>query len=83
MTWQELKQLISKMDKTFLDSQVKLYDYKDGEEYEVDITELLINEREDNDENDGWVPYLSINEKEIENEDQAKKTGFDRFSESC
>lgn len=83
MTWQELKKYISKMDKCFLDSQVRLYDYKDGEEYEIDITELLINECESDEENDGWVPYLSINEKEIENEDQAKKTGFDRFSESC
>ena len=44
MTWQELKKFISKMDKSYLDSQVKLYDYSDGSEYNIDITELLINE---------------------------------------
>lgn len=80
MTWQELKKFISKLDKSFLDSQVKLYDYADGEEYEVDITELLINERDEEDENDGWVPYLSINEKELENETETAETGINRFS---
>jgi len=80
MTWQELKKYISKMDKSFLDSQVKLYDYSDGEEYEVDITELLINERDEYDENDGWVPYLSINEGEIDNETEVAETGINRIS---
>jgi hypothetical protein len=81
MTWQELKKYISKMDKCFLDSQVRLYDYKDGEEYEVDLTELLINECENDEENDGWVPYLSINEKEIEDENQTTKASLNRFLE--
>jgi hypothetical protein len=81
MTWQELKKYISKMDKCFLDSQVRLYDYKDGEEYEVDLTELLINECENDEENDGWVPYLSINEKEIEDENQTAKASINRFLE--
>jgi hypothetical protein len=81
MTWQELKKYISKMDKCFLESQVKLYDYKDGEEYDADITELLINECDEYDENDGWVPYLSINEKEVENENKAEKASIDRLLE--
>jgi hypothetical protein len=80
MTWQELKKFISKLDKSFLDSQVKLYDYSTGEEHEVDITELLINERNEEDENDGWVPYLSINEKELDNETETAETGVNRFS---
>lgn len=80
MTWQELKKFISKLDKSFLDSQVKLYDYSDGEEYEIDVTELLINERDEEDENDGWVPYLSINEKELDNETETAETGVNRFS---
>lgn len=77
MTWQELKKYISKIDKSFMDSQVKLYDYSNGEEYEIDVTELLINERDDEDENDGWVPYLSINEKELDNENEAQETSVD------
>lgn len=68
MTWQELKKYISDLDESFLDSQVKLYDYNTGDEHEVDVTELLITECNEDDENDGWVPYLSINEKELENE---------------
>lgn len=80
MTWQELKKFISKLDKSFLDSNVKLYDYSTGEEYNVDITELLINEKNEEDENDGWVPYLSINEKELDNETEVAETGIDRFS---
>lgn len=80
MTWQQLKKFISKMDDSFLDSQVKLYDYCDGEEYEVDITELLINEVNEEDENDGWVPYLSINEKELDNETKIAETSVNRIS---
>lgn len=77
MTWQELKDYISNLDEEFLDSQVKLYDYNTGDEYEVDVTELLINECNDEDENDGWVPYLSINEKELDNEDKTQETSVD------
>lgn len=76
MTWQELKTYLKNIDKQFLDSQVKLYDYSNGSEYEVDLTELLINERDDEDENDGWVPYLSINEKELSNENKTQETGI-------
>lgn len=80
MTWQELKKFISKLDKSFLDSQVRLYDYSNGDEHEIDVTELLINERNEEDENDGWVPYLSINEKGLNNETETAETGINRFS---
>lgn len=80
MTWQELKQFISKMDKKFLNSNVKLYDYYDGEEYTVDITELLINETNKEDINDGWVPYLCINNEDNDNENQTKEASIDRVS---
>lgn len=76
MTWRELKKFISNIDKHILDSQVRLYDYSDGEEYDIDVTELLINECDSIDENNGWVPYLSINEKEEENETKTKETGI-------
>lgn len=77
MTWQELKKFISKMDKCFLESQVKLYDYSNGDEHEINITELMINECDENDEYDGWVPYLCINEKELMNENKTKETSID------
>lgn len=77
MTWQQLKKFISKMDKSFLDSDVKLYDFSDGDEYHIDITELLINECSEEDQNDGWVPYLSINGEEVENGSKAKKASVD------
>ena len=68
MTWQELKTYIekqSKQDKNFLNSNVKMINIEDGEEYDdVDITELLINDNEE-DEDSGWVPYLTINHSEI------------------
>jgi hypothetical protein len=76
MTWQELKKFISKMDKSYLDSQVKLYDYSDGSEYNIDITELLINEGIDG-EDEGWVPYLSINHEEVKNETKTEETSID------
>lgn len=66
MTWLELKKYISKMDKSLLNSHIKVYDYCDGSEYPINITELLIN--------DGWTPYLSINEEELTNEDETKET---------
>jgi hypothetical protein len=65
MTWLELKDFINKIDGPTLYSSVKLYDFSTGEEYEVGITELLISE--DQEENSGWVPYLSINEESLEN----------------
>jgi hypothetical protein len=80
MTWLELKKYISKMGEEFLKSQVKMYDYSNGEEYLAEITELLINEKDDYDENDGWVPYICINEKEVQDEPETKKASSDRFS---
>lgn len=80
MTWNELKNFISTMDESFLNSKIKLYDFHDGQEYQIDITELLINERDDYDENDGWVPYLCINEEELDNETKTKKTSINRIS---
>lgn len=76
MTWQQLKKFISKIDKSFLDSDVKLYDFSNGDEYNVDVTELLINECSEEDQNDGWVPYLSINGEEIE-DGKTKKASVD------
>jgi hypothetical protein len=73
MTWLELKRYVSKMDDDFLESQVKIYDYCDGEEYLATMTELLINKKDDYDENEGWVPYIYINEKEEQNATKTKK----------
>lgn len=80
MTWRELKKFISKIDKNILDSQVKLYDYFDGEEYDIDITELLINETNKEDTNDGWVPYLCINNEETDHENKTKEASNNRIS---
>lgn len=80
MTWRELKQFILKMDNRFLNSSVKLYDYYDGEEYSIDITELLINEANKEDANDGWVPYLCINNEDNNDENQTKETSINRIS---
>lgn len=67
MTWLELKQFIEKMDGPVLYSEVKLYDFATGDEHNAGFTELLIAECKDEDECDGWVPYISINEEEVEN----------------
>lgn len=66
MTWFELKQFINKMNSEILSSEVKLYDFATGDEYNAGFTELLIAECKDEDECDGWVPYISINEEETE-----------------
>lgn len=80
MTWRELKNLINKRArnyKEFLDTKVSLYDYKDGQEYDVDITELLCGEEEAGNGNDtNWVTYLSINHEES-NETETKETSVD------
>jgi hypothetical protein len=55
MTWRELMQFISKQDADTLDDEVKIYVHSNNSEYPVEITELL---------NDGWTPYLAINEGE-------------------
>lgn len=84
MTWRELKNLINKKareDKSFLDNIVNIYNFQDGEEHEVDVTELSCgNEEISEDSQTNWVTYLSINhEKEegIENETETKETSVD------
>lgn len=82
MTWRELKNFINKHArerKEFLDTEVNLYDFKDGEEYEVDVTELLCGEDEvEESENSNWVPYLSINDcEEDNNETETKEASVD------
>jgi uncharacterized protein involved in high-affinity Fe2+ transport len=56
-------------DSDFLDSQIKIYDFNDGEEYEANVTELLFGEGEDE---SGWVPYLTINQDSDENDNKNK-----------
>ena len=74
MTWRELKNLINKNarnNKCFLDADIKLYDFKDGEEYPVNITELSCSDEEvDANSETNWVIYLSINDKELDNENE-------------
>ena len=78
MTWRDLKDFINKRAKDnqlFLDMDVNLYDFSDGEEYEVSITELSCSGEELEDGNNtNWVAYLSINQEELEDEDQTKET---------
>lgn len=77
MKWRELKEFISKKsrkDKTFLDEDIEIYDFADGTEYETNITELLTNS---DSEDSGWKIYLSINDKECNNEDQTQETSVD------
>lgn len=81
MTWRELKNFINKRareNKGFLDANVNLYNFENGDEYEVDITELSCSndEAEDNSETN-WVAYLSINDKEETDETEAKEAGVD------
>jgi hypothetical protein len=67
MTWNELKTFISNMESNFLDTEVLLYDFNTGDEYVIDVTELMLN---------GWTPYLSINNEEINNEAKTEETSF-------
>lgn len=75
MTWRELTQYIVKNsqnpDSDFLDSQIKIYDFNDGEEYEANVTELLFGEDE---KESGWVPYLTINQDSNESDNKDKPT---------
>lgn len=79
MTWRELKNFINKKArdrKEFLDTDVSLYDFKTGDEYTVNTTELLGESDEEDDSN--WIPYLSINEEEeTTNETETKETSID------
>ena len=80
MTWRELTAYIAKQaenqDPDFLDSDIKVYDFNDGSEYEANVTELLFGE---DDEETGWVPYLTINHEgeENDNEDKTEEAGID------
>ena len=80
MTWRELIAYIDgqaeNKDTDFLDSDIKVYDFNDGSEYEANVTELLCGE--DNKET-GWVPYLTINHEgeENDNENKIKETSID------
>ena len=38
---------------------IRIYNFNDNTEYEAGVTELLFGEDENE---DGWVPYLTINE---------------------
>lgn len=81
MTWGELKNFINKRarnNKDFLDHDVNLYDFSNGEEYRVNITELSCGEDEAEDGNiTNWVAYLSINEEDNdENNSKTKETSF-------
>jgi hypothetical protein len=55
------------MESNFLDTEVLLYDFNTGDEYVIDVTELMLN---------GWTPYLSINNEEINNEAKTEETSF-------
>lgn len=74
MTWGQLKKYIEKNKRKLLKEEVKIYNFRDGEEYSVDITELLFGE----DDTSGWIPYLTINHEENDNEykAKAKETGI-------
>ena len=80
MTWRELKNFINKNtreNKTFLDTEVQLYDFKNGEEYQVDVTELSCGDDEiDELSETNWVPYLSINDEELDNENQDEEASI-------
>lgn len=80
MTWRELKNFINKRardNKLFLDTEVNLYDFNDGQEYTVGLTELSCSVEEAEDGNDtNWVAYLSINDKDFDNENQTEETGI-------
>jgi hypothetical protein len=68
MTWKQLRDYIelqSKQNSSFLDKEVCVYNYDDGEEHVADIIELL--EEKEEEEHSGWVSYLTINEEEVEN----------------
>ena len=78
MTWRELKSYIEKQDEDFMDSDIQVYDFSDGSEYEADVTELLFGE--DEEEEAGWVPYLTINQKEYDDDNakgETKETSVD------
>lgn len=67
MTWGDLKdyiKLCEKKNKNFLNSDAKVYDFTTGDEFESSVTELLFGENENEEDDSGWVPYLTINHEE-------------------
>lgn len=79
MTWKQLKDYIelqSQKNNLFLDKEICVYNYEDGEEHSVNIIELL--EEKENEQDSGWVSYLTINE-EIE-DGQTEKTSISGLS---
>ena len=81
MTWRELKGYIDQqalfIGDEFLDSDINVYDFSDGAEYTGGVTELLFGE---DDEETGWVPFITINQEDFENEDSedtTQETGID------
>lgn len=78
MTWRELKCYIEQQGEDFMDSDIQVYDFADGTEYQADVTELLFGE--DEDEETRWVPYLTINQEEYDNDNakgETKETSVD------
>ena len=65
ITWGELKNYINSQNDDFLSSTVRIYNFNDNTEYDAGVTELLFSEDENE---DGWVPYLTINEEDESNE---------------
>jgi hypothetical protein len=77
MTWRELKNYINKQareNKDFLNEVARVYDFNNGNEHEADVTELHGDSEEDE---SGWVPYLSINTEDVANETETKEASVD------
>jgi hypothetical protein len=77
MTWRELKNYINKQareNKDFLNEVARVFDFHTGSEHEADVTELHGDSEEDE---SGWVPYLSINTEDVENETETKEASVD------
>jgi hypothetical protein len=75
MTWQDLKTYIdqqSNYSDSFLEQKVKVYDHRDGEEYEINVLEML--EERPKHVDSGWVSYITIN-NEVEH-GEVKETSF-------
>ena len=63
ITWNDLKNYINSQSDDFLSSEVRVYNFEDGTEYDAGVTELLFGEDKDE---EGWVPYLTINDEQKE-----------------
>lgn len=67
ITWGELRKYIDNQCEAFLSSNVMIYDFNTGDELSAGLTELLLSEEEE--DNGGWVPYITINESSEDNND--------------